>query len=412
MNKRGVVLIICYMAIAALTILGAALLVRSVSERSIASKYFDSTQAFWLAETGIQKALWELEYNNCAGCTSCSGNRCVSGTLTLPNSLSGTYNATISNGNTTITSVGSFPDTNTVSRTIRVDLNFKSVFQYGIFSEEKVYFKNSASIDSYDSLKGNYNVLLPDGISRNVNTNGDVGTNSAEAGAIELDNSSKINGDAYVGGSPETGIDAGPLAITGSRNGDINIPLPSVPVPTPPVGGWLSLPSGSSLGSGSYTASSLNLKNSTLTINGNVTLYITGAVDLKSSDLNIADGGQLTLYVDGTVNVDTTSKINNITKVPTNFILYSRYSSGTNGITFNNSTDLYGGIYAPDCMVTLQQSFQLYGALAAESASLFNSTKVHYDEALRILPTPFTTPTYSIQNWRERQNNDPSQSPF
>jgi len=61
MNKRGVVLIICYMVIMVLTILGAAFLTRSVSERNVASKYFDSTQAFWLAEAGVNKALIQLK---------------------------------------------------------------------------------------------------------------------------------------------------------------------------------------------------------------------------------------------------------------------------------------------------------------------------------------------------------------
>jgi type II secretory pathway component PulK len=50
MNKRGAALIICYMIIAFLSILAGAFLTRSVSERSVASKYFDSTQAFWFLE--------------------------------------------------------------------------------------------------------------------------------------------------------------------------------------------------------------------------------------------------------------------------------------------------------------------------------------------------------------------------
>ncbi len=63
MNKRGVALIICYMVISVLTILGAAFITRSVSERSVASKYSDSTQAFWLAEAGIQRVLWTISHN-------------------------------------------------------------------------------------------------------------------------------------------------------------------------------------------------------------------------------------------------------------------------------------------------------------------------------------------------------------
>jgi len=51
------------MVITVLTILGAAFITRSVSERSVASKYFDSTKAFWLAEGGIQRVLWTISNN-------------------------------------------------------------------------------------------------------------------------------------------------------------------------------------------------------------------------------------------------------------------------------------------------------------------------------------------------------------
>jgi hypothetical protein len=63
MNKRGAALIICYMIIAFLSILAGAFLTRSVSERSVASKYFDSTQAFWLAEAGISRAMKDFRTN-------------------------------------------------------------------------------------------------------------------------------------------------------------------------------------------------------------------------------------------------------------------------------------------------------------------------------------------------------------
>lgn len=403
------------MVIVVLTILGAAFLARSVSERSVASKYFDSTQALWLAEAGTQKALWELGYNNCVGCSSCGNNKCVSGSFPL----GGSYTATILNGNTGITSVGSFPDTNPVQRTIYANLNFKSVFQYAIFSHDTISFSNSALTDSYDSSKGNYNALLPDG-TRNVYENGNVGTDSTATPAITLSNSATINGDAGVGGIPTTGIQASPTAITGNRNGGVNVDFPSsIPVPTPPAGSWspcvscnLSESNTGSLSSGSYSATALSLNNSSnLSINGDVTLYITGDFALNnSSQLNINPGGTLTLYVDGTFNLGNSAILNNLTQIPSNFTLYSRYSQPANGVNFANSGSLYGTVFAPQTNIQLSNSFQVYGALAANSISLLNSAQVHYDEALKNIPTPFTTPTYSIQDWREKDNND--NSPF
>lgn len=63
MNKRGIALIVAFMVIAALTIFSLVISVRSMSERSIAQRYRESTQAFWLSEAGVSQALDELREN-------------------------------------------------------------------------------------------------------------------------------------------------------------------------------------------------------------------------------------------------------------------------------------------------------------------------------------------------------------
>lgn len=63
MNNRGVALILSFILIAVLTVLGAASLSRSISESRIARRYSESTQALWLAEAGINRALNELRDN-------------------------------------------------------------------------------------------------------------------------------------------------------------------------------------------------------------------------------------------------------------------------------------------------------------------------------------------------------------
>ena len=66
MNKRGVALIISFMVIAVLIILGSVTVSRSISERFLAQRYTESTQAFWLAEAGISQAILQLknDFNN------------------------------------------------------------------------------------------------------------------------------------------------------------------------------------------------------------------------------------------------------------------------------------------------------------------------------------------------------------
>jgi hypothetical protein len=114
MNKRGVVLIICYMVIALLSTLAGAFLIRSVSERSVASNYFGSTQAFWLSEAGVNQGISQL-HNDWSNLT------------TIPRTSLGqvgNYSATInSSGSTTriVTASGFFPSSN-ITRVIEVNV--------------------------------------------------------------------------------------------------------------------------------------------------------------------------------------------------------------------------------------------------------------------------------------------------
>ncbi|MBU1125124.1 MAG: hypothetical protein KKC84_03785, partial [Candidatus Omnitrophica bacterium] len=57
MNNKGIAMIFGFIIIAILTILASAIISRSVNEGSIAKRYLESTQAFWLAEAGVQQAV-------------------------------------------------------------------------------------------------------------------------------------------------------------------------------------------------------------------------------------------------------------------------------------------------------------------------------------------------------------------
>lgn len=77
-NKRGIALIVTLMVVVVLTILSSAAISRSISERFITQRYVESTQAFWLAEAGIDCALKELignfEISEADLCAQCSAD--------------------------------------------------------------------------------------------------------------------------------------------------------------------------------------------------------------------------------------------------------------------------------------------------------------------------------------------------
>ena len=63
MNKKGSILVLSIFVIAILMILGIALLSQSITEHNLAKRYLNSTNAFWAAEAGINRALEELRSN-------------------------------------------------------------------------------------------------------------------------------------------------------------------------------------------------------------------------------------------------------------------------------------------------------------------------------------------------------------
>lgn len=61
MNKKGIALILGFVIIAVLTVLGAAVLSRSIYESKHVERQIEATQAFWSAEAAVNRALKELQ---------------------------------------------------------------------------------------------------------------------------------------------------------------------------------------------------------------------------------------------------------------------------------------------------------------------------------------------------------------
>jgi Tfp pilus assembly protein PilX len=74
MNNRGVALIIAYFTVAVLTVLGSAIVMRSVTESTAARRYADSERAFWIAEAGMVQAYYDwLSNPNYTGASASFG---------------------------------------------------------------------------------------------------------------------------------------------------------------------------------------------------------------------------------------------------------------------------------------------------------------------------------------------------
>lgn len=159
MNKKGIALILVFSIITVLLILGSVILYRSISERNIARRYLESTQAFWLAEAGVNKAVKELRSNY--NITSISQTALGTGgyqVAIFPNDAT----------RRTVTSTGYIPSSGParVTRVIQAMVKQQipsGFYDYAVYSAGEVDFNgNSYSVANNQPVPDNQAVLYAD----------------------------------------------------------------------------------------------------------------------------------------------------------------------------------------------------------------------------------------------------------
>ncbi|MBN2376151.1 MAG: hypothetical protein JXD22_07115 [Sedimentisphaerales bacterium] len=265
--------------------------------------------------------------------------------------------------------------------------NIPALFDFALFARDDLTLHNGVTINGFNFDAGDDPLQ--------------VGTNGIDPGNITLNNSASIDGNVIVGagGKPDDVIQlASGAEITGDSSAlQEEWEPPTVEVPT-------TLYNSTSLGSiedpttitssGKYD--SINLGNSeTVTIEGEVTLYITGNIDLgNSSSIEIAEGGKLTLFLGGDLELKNGADINNLTQDATNFMIMGLDTCES--IILKNSSNLYASIYASDADVDFRNSSDFYGAVVGNSFIQHNSAGFHYDANLRDVTPIGTTASISI----------------
>ena len=245
---------------------------------------------------------------------------------------------------------------------------------FGVFGATSITM-SGGYVDSYDSSKGSYSGVH--------GSNTSVGTNSTTSGAITLSGGVMIYGNAWVGsgGNPtKVIVSSGGSVISGNKAALSS--AKDMTAKTDPGGGTtISIQNGTTLSSGTYRASSINLSGSGIvTINGNVTLYLTGSMSLSgSSQIVIQPGGSLILYAGGSLNMSGYGIVNK-GGIPRNLVIYG--TSTCTSINYSGSSALYGAIYAPKASMALSGTSGIFGSLIGNTIAISGSTAIHYDENL------------------------------
>jgi len=400
-------LVSVFMAIMALPFL-----VKFSSRMRITEKSFGSLAALNLAEAGLERAIWELNFGTISSWGGSSDQR----TLSISNftASNGTVIGNISivcnpQGLTPViesTGTAVHIGSPSVSKTLRVVLEGGApapLFNFMLFGAYGVNIGGGAIVDSYDSRLGVYG-------GTNVHDGGNIGTNGDIYGAVNVGNGSIVNGDAMTG----AGSDPNDVIIMGMSSeitgeaAALEEPkeLPSVPVPTGLANrGNLSVSGTSTTISQSGQYNNLTLANNArVTITSNVTLYVSGAFTLNNNaEFRINPGCSVTFYFGGAWSLNSNSRINNMSQDPTKLVMYGTDTfSGSK--TFCNTFTTYAAMYFPKANINFANTAAIYGSIIANQFMIGNNMRVHYDEALASLQTGLSSGTsaFEMRSWQER----------
>jgi hypothetical protein len=377
-NSKGSILAITVGFALVFTMLGIASIYTGTLQSVTQEKQILSQKAFWLAEAGLQKALWGFNKN---------------GIKTFSDSISnsGDYDATIDAANTTITSDGYSPHRKDplnpeefiAGRFIEATIGPGSPFRYAIFGDVSVSLGQHFASDSYNSVNGPYG-------GSNVGNNGDIGSNDTTI--LGQYDPSDIKGDIV-------------------ENTNINLPVVDVPLNLKNLssGGVYSVSGKKIISSGSYRYDYINIANNgALTINGNVVLYLSGSgsggqalLTNNNPSIIIGSTSSLTIYVDNKISLKNNVIVNQA-GAPQKFTVYSTYS-GTGGVDVNNNANFYGAVYAPRTDISLKNNNTVYGSLIGDSVVVNNNDTLHYDDTLGLIQGPSWYTLFRINSWKEEQ---------
>lgn len=252
-----------------------------------------------------------------------------------------------------------------------------------IIGLDSVSISGSGLVDSYSSAGG---YPATKGSLANVLSNGTItiagsgkvfGNVRSTRLGVAMSGSSQVTGNATAG---TTVTRSGSATVGGTITNNALAPvitLPSVAPCGPPYS-----PSTGITGTYTYNASTgdLTLSGVNIATLANGTYCFHNVTLTNSAQLKV--NGLVVIKLTGTLNTSGATSLNNTTAIPANLRILSSYT-GTNGVSFGNSTSTYLVVYAPNTGVTISGSVPLFGTVVGKTVTISNSGMIHYDTQLK-----------------------------
>jgi len=376
-RQRGVALVFVLGGVLAVGLLAGTFSGAVLNENRFDRMSRTGLQAFWAAESGVDRALVSLRDSDFLSQVSDSGGPEISYAVLGP----GGYEADIQPvpgqaGLYRVVAIGSSSTPGSGAPDFqqrRVDAVVRVMpgvpLPKGLFANTSVYLNGSFRVDSYDSRTGGV-----------VSTNaGAIGTNGTAAKSIDLIGSADIFGNVVAGpGAPDSAISLkGAVRVSGDV-GNLEEPVPMEPVAGPAGTEDLVVSGGETV-----TLSGGVHRFRMLSIGSSSTLEFTGPAIVYVEDFEL-DGGALVTSGN----------------LPENLAIQV---VGDEAIEWESNGTFYGILYAPESQISLSGNSTFYGAVAADRISGGGSGIFWYDEALEFSggKTGFGQATTEMVFWQE-----------
>jgi hypothetical protein len=285
-----------------------------------------------------------------------------------------------------------------------------TAFYAGSFMSGNVRLDHNAVMDSFNWLSGPYSS------STNSGSNALVATASTGSGAITMQDSAMLFGTAQIGVgglisnvlSLASGVLAPGSVSTASevRTAGEVIPPNTTGLATRSAATYAGTIVGPS--SGVYpsitvnyqaiTGTTVTMSSSTVRVTGNLTVNSSAKVKVPANtnvvmqvDGNVTWNGILQMDANSTVTIYVGGSF-------TTTGAQMNYNTGSGGspaaltvlglkagpaVTFKGATQFYGGVFAPQSSLVLQDTAQVYGGAIGKTIVMTDSSKLHWDENLK-----------------------------
>lgn len=381
--EKGSAILIAMALIAMLTAVAIMSVNRSNTDMEMSYNQLHEEMAFYLAEAGMERAVFEINQDN-AWRTGYNKLALEGGYYTV-HIIDSTADSTLVD-TVILDGEGSYNSTMAKMESWLVPV-YNYPYKYGMFAGDSLNFDKNTCIDSYNSDSGTY-------AATQITKDGDIGTN----GNIMTSTGVTIGGDAKTaeGGTITLGAGSKVLGDTSTTQDSVNLTI----IPQSEYD-WAESVSGAPAGlSGTGYTYNPGTKTLTTGASGSVILqsgtYFFSSITLgKLSNIALAPGADVTIYVTGDVLLGQYSNVN-VGGNPLDLQIFSQNGS----LDFSQYNNFYGTFYGPNGHIQFDQTTNVYGSVVGKSIKLDQGACFHYDRSLSRVKHR-TTGEMLVVAWRQ-----------